>query len=74
MNYINKIILTSFCSYQTLADCIKTYFCVCVCISHSSLLVVSNSSQAQGLQPTRLLWQSNSPGTNTRVACYFLLQ
>ena len=36
--------------------------------------VVSNSLQPHGLQPTRLLCPWDSPGKNTGVGCYALLQ
>ena len=36
--------------------------------------VVSNSVQPHRRQPTRLLRPWDSPGTNTRVGCHFLLQ
>ena len=36
--------------------------------------VVSNSLQSHVLQPTRLLWLWNSPGKNTGVGNYSLLQ
>jgi len=32
------------------------------------------SLPSYGLQPTRLLYPWDSPGKNTRVGCYFLLQ
>ena len=35
---------------------------------------MSDSLQTRGLQPTRLLCPWNSPGKNTGVGCYFLLQ
>ena len=40
-------------------------------VSHS---VVSKSLQPHGLQPARLLCPRNSPGKNTGVGCYALLQ
>ena len=43
---------------------------VCV-LSHSA---VSGSLRPHGLQPARLLCPWDSPGKNTRVGCYFLLQ
>ena len=42
----------------------------CVCVRS----VVSNSLQPHGLQPTSILCPWNSPGKNTGVGCYFLLQ
>ena len=42
----------------------------CVCVRS----VVSNSLQPHGLQPTSILCPRNSPGKNTGVGCYFLLQ
>ena len=45
--------------------------CVCVCVSHS---VVFDSLQPHGLWPIRLLCPWDSPGKNTGVGCYFLLQ
>ena len=45
---------------------------VCMCVlSHS---VVSDSLQPHGLKPARLLCPWNSPGKNSGVGCYFLLQ
>ena len=38
------------------------------------IVIVSDSLQPQGLQPARLLCPWNSPGKNTGVSCYFLLQ
>ena len=49
-------------------------------ISHGNImgsvgrLVVSNSLQPYGLQPTRLLCPWDSPDKNTGVGCHFLLQ
>ena len=43
---------------------------LCVCVGS----VVSNSLQRHGLQPTSTLCPWNSPGKNTGVGCYFLLQ
>ena len=40
----------------------------------TSHLVVSDSLQLHGLQPTRLLCPCNSPGSNTGVGYHFLLQ
>ena len=37
-------------------------------------VVVSNSLQAHGLWPSRLLCPCNFPGKNTGVGCHFLLQ
>ena len=45
--------------------------CACVCVSHS---VMSDSLQPHDLQPTRLLCQSDFPGKNTGMGCYFQLQ
>ena len=45
--------------------------CVCVCVLCS---VVSNSLWSRGLQLTRFLCLWDSPGRNTGVGCYFLLQ
>ena len=36
--------------------------------------VMSNSFVTHGLEPSRLLCQWDSPGKNTGVGCYFLLQ
>ena len=36
--------------------------------------LLSDSSQSDGLQPTRLLCPLNFPGKNTGVGCHFLLQ
>ena len=60
MNYTIFVLLflTSLC---------KTDFCSCC-------LVVSDSSVAHGLLPTRLLYPWNFPGKNTGVGCPFLLQ
>ena len=52
----------------------KIYLCVRVvrvCFSHS---VVSDSLWPHGLQPARLLCLWHSPGKNTGVGCYSLLQ
>ena len=46
------------------------YVCVCA-LSH---LVVFDSLWLYGLQPARLLCPWGSPGKNTRVGCYALLQ
>ena len=54
------------------AVCRKVCVCVCVCVSRHS--VVSDSLRPYGLEPTSLLCPWNSPGKNTRVGCYFLLQ
>ena len=64
-----------------------TFCCVCLsihckiakrnckkCMKSVSHSVLSNSLQHHGLQPTRLLCPWNSPGKNTGVGCYFLLQ
>ena len=53
-----------------------TYFYTCMflktlCVSCS---VMSDSLQANGLLPTKLLCPSSSPGKNTRECCHFLLQ
>ena len=37
-------------------------------------LVMSNSLQPRGVQPTRLLSSWDSPGKNSGVGCHFLLQ
>ena len=42
--------------------------------SKRSRSVVSDSSQPQGLQPTRLLRPWDFPGKSTGVGCHFLLQ
>ena len=39
-----------------------------------NLLVMSDSLQPHGLSPTRLLCPWDSPGKNTEMGCYFLLQ
>ena len=36
--------------------------------------VVSDSSQPQGVYPSKLLCPWNSPGKNAEVGCHFLLQ
>ena len=62
--------------YFTLRSYLVLFFSLCLnCESESvSFLVVSNSYQPQGLQPTRVLCPWNSPGKNTGVGCPFLLQ
>ena len=45
--------------------------CVCVCVSHS---VVSDSLRPHGLWPAKFLCPWNSPGKNTGVDSYSLLQ
>ena len=40
----------------------------------SALSVVSNSPQPHGLQPARLLYPWDSPGTNTGMGCHAFLQ
>ena len=52
-------------------DYFNLYF---VCVSVLSHLVKSDSLLPQGLQPARLLCPWDSPGKNTAVGCYFLLQ
>ena len=42
-----------------------------MCVSHS---IMSDSLQPHGLEPTRLLCPWDSPGKNTGVGSYFLLQ
>ena len=37
-------------------------------------LVMSDSLEPHGLEPTRLLCPGDSPGKNTGVGCHFLLQ
>ena len=39
-----------------------------------SRLVVSDSLQPHGLQPTRVLCPQDSPGKSTGVGCHFVLQ
>ena len=46
-------------------------YCCCRCQVTS---VMSDSVQPHGLQPTRLFRPWHSPGKNTGVGCYFLLQ
>ena len=41
------------------------------CVSHS---VMSNSVQTHGEEPTKLFCPWDSPGKNTGVGCYVLLQ
>ena len=41
------------------------------CVSHS---VMSNSVQPHGEEPTKLFCPWDSPGKNTGVVCYVLLQ
>ena len=43
----------------------------CVCVSHS---VISDSLRPHGLWLSRILCPWNSPGKNTGVGCYSLLQ
>ena len=45
-----------------------------VCCAVLSCSVVSNSLEAHGLYPTRLLCPWNSPGKNIGMGCYALLQ
>ena len=47
------------------------YILICAVLSH---LVVSNSLQLHGLQPTKFLCSLDSPGKNTGVGCHALLQ
>ena len=49
----------------------QEYWLLLCCVSRS---VVSDSLQPQGLEPSRLLCPWDSPGKNTGVGCYFLLQ
>ena len=49
-------------------NCKARGMCVSVCS------VMSDSLGPRGLSPPRLLCPWNSPGKNTRVSCYFLLQ
>ena len=51
-------------------ECHHVYVC-CAVLSH---LVISNSLQPHGMQLTRLLCLWNSPGKNTEMCCYVLLQ
>ena len=52
--------------------------CLCMCVSAAAAAAVasvtSDSVRPHGLQPTRLLRPWDSPGKNTGVGCYFLLQ
>ena len=48
--------------------------CCCCCCCCLVALVVSNSVQPHGWQPTRLPRPWDSPGNNTGVGCHFLLQ
>ena len=51
------------------------YVCVCVCESENvSCAILSKSLQPYGLQPAGLLCPWNSPGKNTGVSKYSLLQ
>ena len=50
--------------------CVREYVCLCVL----SCLVELDSSQAYGLQPTRLLCPGDFPGENTGDGCHLLLQ
>ena len=45
----------------------------CLC-RHIKSLQPCSTLQLHGLQPARLLYSWNSPGKNTGVGCYFLLQ
>ena len=47
---------------------------VCVCVCSSVALVMSNSLQHYGPQPSRLLCPWNFPGKNTSVGCHAFLQ
>ena len=49
----------------------QEYWLLLCCVSRS---VVSDSLQPQGLEPSRLLCPWDSPGKNTGMGCYFLLQ
>ena len=62
--------------YFTLRSYLVLFFSLCLnCESESvSFLVVSNSYQPQGLQPTRVLCPCNFPDKNTGVGCHFLFQ
>ena len=51
-------------------ECHHIYVC-CAVLSH---LVISNSLRPHGMQLTRLLRLWNSPGKNTEMCCYVLLQ
>ena len=56
--------------YRLVPDSDYNSLCYSVCVC----LVVSDSLQSHGLQPTRLLCPWNFPGKNTRVGCHFFLQ
>ena len=49
-------------------------FAILTCSWVLRCLVVSDSVQPHGLQPSRLLCPWNFPGKNTRGGCHFLLQ
>ena len=49
-------------------------FCCCCCCCCCITSVLSNSVQSHRWQPTRLRHPWDSPGKNTGVGCYFLLQ
>ena len=55
---------------------LQVYFCYSTYPIHDEpvWLVVSDSSQAPGLKPTRLLCPWNFSGKNTGMGCHFLLQ
>ena len=50
------------------------YSCCCCCCCCEVASVVSNSVWPHRRQPTRLRRPGDSPGKNTGVGCYFLLQ
>ena len=56
--------------------CVCVCECVCVGVCKVKLLVATlcPTLQTHGLGPARLLCPWNSPGNNTGMGCYFLLQ
>ena len=56
--------------------CVCACVCVCTCVHMSTCVCAQLLSNVRlfGLGPTRLLCPWKSPGKNTRVHCYFLLQ
>ena len=80
----NKILLYStgkyiqypFISHKGKKKCIYVYTHtqIYVCVKSVNCSVISDSLQLHELQPTRLLCPWNSPGKNTGMGSYFLLQ
>ena len=53
---------------------IKINLCISCLCRHIKSFQPCSTLQPDGLQPARLLYSWNSPGKNTGVGCYFLLQ